>query len=57
MICSIKVIYDKKSRINKIDTAIEKTAINILKQNLHLKLITQVTGLSLECINQLKNTI
>jgi hypothetical protein len=57
MIDSVKVVGAEKSRIHNIDQAIEETAINMLKQNLDLKLIAQVTGLSLQLINQLKNTI
>jgi predicted transposase/invertase (TIGR01784 family) len=39
------------------ERALEKTAINMLKQNLDFKLVAQVTGLSLQFINQLKNSI
>lgn len=57
MIDSVKIIDDEKSRISNIDQAIEKTAINMLKQNLDFKLVAEVTGLSLQFINQLKNSI
>lgn len=43
MIDSVKVIDAGKSRIHNIDRAIEETAINMLKQNLDLKLIAQAT--------------
>ena len=57
MIDSVKSVNAEKSRIHNIDRAVEETAINMLKQNLDFKLVAEVTGLSLQFINQLKNSI
>jgi len=40
-----------------IEKGIEKTINNMLKQNLDLKLISQVTGYSIEQITKLKNKV
>jgi hypothetical protein len=44
-------------KLEGIEKGIEKTAINMLKQKLDNKLISSVTGLSLEEIAKLKSRI
>ena len=40
-----------------IQTGVKKTAINMLKSNLELKLISSVTGLSIDALQKLKASL
>ncbi len=47
----------EKVREDGIQDSVEKTAINMLKSNLELKLISSVTGLSIDALQKLKASL